>query len=502
MSGGDSPYSYSINGGGTFSGVTFYEDLAGGEYEIVIVDDNDCEIRRTVEVNSSGLTSELIFNTPTCHGFSDGSIIVDIEATEVDLIFIITDTDGTVLNIDNSNAANSLKGGWYYYTVDDGTDCIIEDSIFLTQPEELDVDLTVVNPLCYGDKTGYAVAEEVYNATGDPDLITYNWSPIGLSGLGVDSAWALGAGEHILTINDENGCDKSFTFEVKQPDSLNFVELAADPAYCRLYNYQNGNGVVKAAVAGGVPDFDYAWTNLETGEGVGNSTWGGLNPGRYQIVATDNNGCTITEIITVDSLNPRANFEITSDQFTSNYEGTANIDAHFVNLSENFANPNNPLADTTFFWNFDFDNITHVISHDLFETFDTTYEVRGQSYDIEVCLTAFNKNGCSNTLCKTINVYEPISLENVNVFTPNGDGINDLFTFKNHATSISEFNCVIVDRWGVIKTELNDISESWDGTDMNGSICTNGVYFYKYNAVSNNGTEINGQGNVTIIDIK
>ncbi|WP_157454175.1 T9SS type B sorting domain-containing protein, partial [Crocinitomix catalasitica] len=118
--------------------------------------------------------------------------------------------------------------------------------------------------------------------------------------------------------------------------------------------------------------------------------------------------------------------------------------------------------------------------------------------DIEVCLVALNKNGCSDTLCKVINIYEPIKLDNVNIFTPNGDGLNDLFTFINHQASISEFSCVIVNRWGIKIHEMNDITDSWDGTDMSGSKCQDGVYFYTYLATSDNGTKIEGQSTVTI----
>uniref|UniRef100_UPI00048874E9 T9SS type B sorting domain-containing protein n=1 Tax=Crocinitomix catalasitica TaxID=184607 RepID=UPI00048874E9 len=283
---------------------------------------------------------------------------------------------------------------------------------------------------------------------------------------------------------------------------LEFVELGYEPAYCRLYDYQKGNGVVKAAMIGGVADYGYLWTNLQTGETSTNSTWGGLNPGEYQMVATDANGCTLTETITVDSLNPRANFEITSDQFTSNYKGTAEIDAHFVNLSENFANPFNPLADTTFFWNFDSPQGGWVLSEALEENFDTVYQARGESYDIDVCLVAINKNGCTDTLCKNIVIYEPIEFKHVNIFSPNGDGMNDIFTFQFQSKSISEFHCVIVDRWGITKTELDQITEGWDGTDKSGSKCTDGVYFYTYEAITDDGTELVGQGTVQIVGSK
>jgi gliding motility-associated-like protein len=500
-SGGNPPFDYSINGGISFSASSSFAGLEGGEYTIVVRDDNGCEVSTTVEINSSGLEVDLLVNEPTCYGFSDGSIVIISESTEEGITFEVTDSTGTILNIDNSNATNSLGSGWYYILVDDGTDCIFEDSVFIDQPGQIDINLQVTDPLCFGENSGYAVVQSVTNAVGTQDEISYIWNlnPAGNNGIGADSTWFLSAGDYTLTINDLNGCSRSFNFNVDQPDSLVFSELGYDPAYCRLYDYQNGNGVVFAALSGGTPDFSYSWTYLETGATTTNSTWGGRNPGTYEIIGTDDNGCEISALIEVDSLNPKSDFKMTSDQFTSNYVGTAPIDVHFVNLSTNFANPNNPTADTSFFWNFNHDEAPWVFSDDIAEEFDTTYTAQGNTYTVEVCLTASNKNGCSDTKCRLIEIYEPIRFENVNVFTPNGDGANDVFTFEFKSSSIAEFNCVIVNRWGVKVAELNDVTDFWDGNDLNGTMCKNGVYFYNYEATTDNGTALNGQGKIQLV---
>ena len=84
-----------------------------------------------------------------------------------------------------------------------------------------------------------------------------------------------------------------------------------------------------------------------------------------------------------------------------------------------------------------------------------------------------------------------------NVFTPGSDGSNDVFFFPN--TAITEFEAVIVNRWGVTVFVYDDINDVWDGTDKNGSECKDGIYFYTYKALSTNGTEYEGQGNVNLI---
>lgn len=436
-------------------------------------------------------------NNPTCYQFNDGSATINIQGAVGNVVFVIEDTLGNQVNTGNSNTANNLSSGWYYFTVTDDAPCTYVDSVFLQDPGEMQVSLIRIYPSCYGIMDGMAIADTVLNYTGDYNQISYVWSPnSGANGIGADTLSNAGGNNYNLLLTDENGCAASIDFNLPFPDSLYFTQLGTEPAYCRVFGYQSGNGVVYAAAAGGTPDYDYTWINITDPDTNYTTTWGGLNPGTYQINVVDDNGCILSEIIELDSLNPIADFDVTSAQFLTQgvCEGTAPVEVHFVNQSQYFANPNNPQADTTFFWNFGFGNWT--ISHDYFEEFDTVYTTGG-TYD--VCLVAINKNGCSDTLCKPITVFNPQSFTPINVFTPNGDGDNDEFNFGYLAEAIVEFNCVIVNRWGKTIIELTDINQGWDGTDQNGSECVGGVYFYIYSGTAENGETIEGQGNVHLI---
>jgi len=100
---------------------------------------------------------------------------------------------------------------------------------------------------------------------------------------------------------------------------------------------------------------------------------------------------------------------------------------------------------------------------------------------------------------KCIEIDSTYIFKPVNIFTPNNDGINDVFTFKKYASNIREFYCTIINRWGVIVGEFEGINNSWDGKDLSGSQCTDGVYFYTYQAETYGGYKFNGQGTVQII---
>lgn len=479
------------------------DNLPGNSsWVVTIVDEVGCAWSHGFKIlEPAELKLDLISNEPLCYGYSDGSVTMNTKGGNGGEIYTITDKDGVVKNIGGSNTANALGVGTYTCTVVDKNGCTATKSILLTQPAEIMIDLDINQPLCYGIPTGFVTVDTVYNYSGPFSDISYNWAPPNPSGngKGAVSHKNLKAGSYTITINDKNGCANTFDFKIEYPDSLYLIEFSAEPAYCRQFDYQKGNGVISASAGGGTPPINsYEWKNLETGETKVNTTWGGLNPGAYQMTVIDANGCKLIRTLQLDSLNPVAQFDITSPQFTSNYKGTADIDAHFTNKSLNYENPNSPSGEPTFLWNFDFDNIPVIISHDINDEYDTTYKARGDSYTIKVCLTAINKNGCEDSICKIINVYEPIKLENVNIFTPNADGINDGFTFINYAKSIAKFNCVIVNRWGITVGEITSISGSWDGKDMNGTPCKDGIYFYTYEAEADDGTRIEGQGTVTI----
>jgi len=495
-------WDYGNGFGSTLTNPTYFYPATGTfMIDLTVTTNQGCTDSYSMPITiTTSPTMALTVGYPSCYGFSDGSLTVNT-AGGGPYTYIISNSAGTQINILNTNTVNQIGAGWYYLNVDDGSGCAGIDSVYIAQPNQLDVDLNVYQPLCYGFETGLAFVDTVYNYTGSYNAISYFWNPNpnGINGLGQDSSIALGPGDYALTINDANGCSRVFDFVIVYPDSLYFVQLGVEPAYCRQFSYQTGHGVVYAAASGNNPNYSYLWTNLTTGVTSSNTTWGGLNPGNYNILVTNNFGCTLNATVTVDSLNPLADFEMSSPEFTSLYEGTAPVNVHFVNQSMYFANPNDPNADTTFFWNFNFDNSPWIISHDVNQTYDSTY-TEGGTY--QVCLVAINKNGCTDTLCKDLIIYDPLLFTPINVFTPDGDGINDVFTFRNFAQAVSEFNCIIVDRWGIEMFVMTNIADEWNGQDKNGDKCTDGVYFYTYEGTADNGNEFNGQGTVQIINSK
>lgn len=86
----------------------------------------------------------------------------------------------------------------------------------------------------------------------------------------------------------------------------------------------------------------------------------------------------------------------------------------------------------------------------------------------------------SVSLCET-------EFSSINVFTPNGDGINDLFFFRSEG--LKTYKCIIYNRWGNEISRLNDQVVGWDGKNSNNQLCPDGVYYYVISGRSYDDTE-------------
>src|SRR5665213_313922 len=97
-----------------------------------------------------------------------------------------------------------------------------------------------------------------------------------------------------------------------------------------------------------------------------------------------------------------------------------------------------------------------------------------------VTLTATNQFGCTDTAQTIISVLEGILIPNV--FSPNGDGVNDEFYIPS--SGLKEYKIEIYDRWGVKIFESDAPAIHWDGRSTSGMACTDGTYYYILHALS------------------
>ncbi len=112
-----------------------------------------------------------------------------------------------------------------------------------------------------------------------------------------------------------------------------------------------------------------------------------------------------------------------------------------------------------------------------------------------VYLHTVSQEGCR--AMDSLLIKPPATLFFPNAFTPDGDGVNDLF--GPVSSSVNEFHMLIFDRWGHVVFESNDINTQWDGTVTGGGLATTGVYVYKYRAKGHYYEANEKYGHVTLV---
>ncbi len=116
-----------------------------------------------------------------------------------------------------------------------------------------------------------------------------------------------------------------------------------------------------------------------------------------------------------------------------------------------------------------------------------------------VSLNVVSDKGCKNEVTKVVSIQNEGDLYIPNAFTPNGDGMNDVFKAKG--VGITKFEMQIYDRWGHLVFESNDIELGWNGCFKNQGelLIKQDVYTYKISYYKGSAKQYTRYGNVTLL---
>ena len=120
-----------------------------------------------------------------------------------------------------------------------------------------------------------------------------------------------------------------------------------------------------------------------------------------------------------------------------------------------------------------------------------------QEGDYYVTLTASDDLDCQNSSTQIVNIAASLLFYSPNVFSPNGDGINDNFNVS--VVGQEDFELFIFDRWGKQLFTTKDPNEGWNGTYPNGDDVPQDVYMYKVFMSNSSIGEKVEKGRVSII---
>ncbi len=192
--GGSGSYSYLWSNGDTLATLT---GLSPGNYTCLITDDLGCQLTIAENVNAGGCLIEIntVVTHVNCNGDDDGSVSIEV-------INGIPPFDITVLNEDNiPQEANQLRAGSYTVTATDSANCVTQQSITITEPSALTIDIQVNSiPTCTDTQDGLATAIVM---GGSPPYL-YVWEG-GSNSPDTD----LGSEFTSITVTDQNGCQVS-----------------------------------------------------------------------------------------------------------------------------------------------------------------------------------------------------------------------------------------------------------------------------------------------------
>jgi len=148
---------------------------------------------------------------------------------------------------------------------------------------------------------------------------------------------------------------------------------------------------------------------------------------------------------------------------------------------------------TTFWeWHFSETDVAHYIQHPTYAIIDTGI--------YQISLMAFDEYWCSDTIVKQIKVNPVSSFYFPNAFSPNNDGLNDVFKTAGTFTALNSWYLSIWNRYGELLFESNNPNEGWNGLFQNyGSPIPQGVYIYKLNVIDHNDEKIKLKGFCTLI---
>jgi gliding motility-associated-like protein len=263
---------------------------------------------------------------------------------------------------------------------------------------------------------------------------------------------------------------QTFTITINPSPNLSGT-ASVDSALCG-----KPNGAVKNLTAsGGTSPLTYQWyLSSVPVPGATSANLTGVPIGVYSLIVTDASGCSVTSFTYSVPGSPAV-----AAAFSANtYHGTASLNVTFTNGS---------TGASAYSWNFG----TGSLSSAQNPTF--TYNTGGT---YQVILTA-SHGTCSDTAMRTIIVDQPIEVTVPNIFSPNGDNINDEFFIVT--SGVTELNCEIFNRWGQKVFTLSSPTQKWDGKLNNGNTATEGTYYYMLNAKSYDGKQHILQGPITLV---
>ena len=521
------PVEYSLDGG-TWQASNIFNGLTAGSYTAYFRDQNNCAGSQSFVITQPALlTLSPAEQSALCSGQNDGLIMLAASGGMAPYQFSI---DG--INYQPSNVFNVAAGSYTVY-VKDNNNCIKTDVVNITEPNLLKSTINTTNATCDGGNDGTLMLDV---SGGTP---AYQYS---LDGIYWQSSnvFNVSSGSYSVIVKDANGCTNARNAIVDLTNNLyvvpvndtvvcegvsvqlqpntnatqfiwtpaqglnntNIREPIASPSITTDYIVQNILGVctandtirvniMPAPIPNAGPDGNICYgQNFQLqGSGGIEYSWSpatymntSLTPEplvtpeqtiQYSLSVVDANGCRSLQpdIVTVN-VTPPIVVKISNDTVVAMGD-TLQIFASSVA--------------TDYLWSpaFGLDDPNKSAPR-VTVTGDITYTV-----------LASTSAGCKGSASVTLKVYDGPEVYVPTAFTPNGDGLNDLF--KPFPVGIKNYVYFrVFNRWGQMIFATSDFNRGWDGT-INGKTQPSGTYVWIVEGITKDNKKIVKRGTITLV---
>lgn len=394
----------------------------------------------TVTVSLSGISNV------TCYGQSDGEAIA--AASGGTAPYTYTWLPGNLTGASQTN----LAAGTYTITATDAMNCTGDTTLTITQPNQILVNAPNITGTQCGSSTG---AIEV-TVTGGSGNYNYAWNPNAGVGAYIQN---LAGGSYSVVVTDQaTGCSANATYTVPSLGG----PILNNPVVSDVLCAGETTGSITASAGGSTPPYQF---QLNNGPVQNSGAFNALSAGQYTVTAIDATGCENSLTVTI---NEPSMLTVSIPQSVSLCAGDS------VNISAVALGGTTPYS---YVWS-------------TGETNQSIWASVNVSSSIQIVVS--DDNAC---IANTTSILEVIPCGSIvyeipNVFSPNGDGTNDQYGI--FSLNVLSQQAVIVNRWGELMIQLNQVNQLWDGTLPSGQLAKDGVYFMKYRLVGLGGEEKEG----------
>ena len=334
------------------------------------------------------------------------------------------------------------------------------------------------------DKT--IIFEDNSDSTTDP-IVDWEWN----FGVGADMPFAVGQGPHnivyesfgakivALTVTSQRGCEVTKILDLfVEPCCADINTLGIDATGIDIICAGEATGQIDVMGIAGDPQYQFS---INGAPFLPNTTYVGLEAGDYIIEVQDTKGCINETMVTI--------FEPLALEVTASEDQTIQL-GNSTNINSTTANGTGNL---TYMWS----------PCEGLSCCDCPNPSVFPTDDINVyTIIVIDENGCEVRDQLTITTEFDPSFYAPNIFSPNGDGINEFFNVFAGIEAESEYELMIYDRWGNLiydnnNVPLNDLNSGWNGR-FETQLVDSGVFAWIAKIKYINDTSIFYTGDVTV----